>query len=104
MEASSTISKFFNADTARWFDLLIEGIVILDEKQRFVYANQAYRNHVHMDDETYAKYQGKDWIAVRRAIRAQAARSPIQMWCPIGTGERLWGPSSWSATSCPCGI
>lgn len=32
MEASSTISKFFNADTARWFDLLIEGIVILDEK------------------------------------------------------------------------
>ena len=25
-----------------------------------------------MDDETYAKYQGKDWIAVRRAIRAQA--------------------------------
>ena len=59
MEASSTISKFFNADTARWFDLLIEGIVILDEKQRFVYANQAYRNHVHMDDETYAKYQGK---------------------------------------------
>ena len=60
MEASSTISKFFNADTARWFDLLIEGIVILDEKQRFVYANQAYRNHVHMDDETYAKYQGKD--------------------------------------------
>ena len=72
MEASSTISKFFNADTARWFDLLIEGIVILDEKQRFVYANQAYRNHVHMDDETYAKYQGKDWIAVRRAIRAQA--------------------------------
>lgn len=72
MEASSTISKFFNADTARWFDLLIEGIVILDEKQRFVYANQAYRNHVHMDDETYAKYQGKDWIAVRRAIRAQS--------------------------------
>ena len=72
MEASSTISKFFDADTARWFDLLIEGIVILDEKQRFVYANQAYRNHVHMDDETYAKYQGKDWIAVRRAIRAQA--------------------------------
>ena len=72
MEASSTISKFFNADTARWFDLLIEGIVILDEKQRFAYANQAYRNHVHMDDETYAKYQGKDWIAVRRAIRAQA--------------------------------
>ena len=72
MEASSTISKFFNADTARWFDLLIEGIVILDEKQRFAYANQAYRNHVHMDDETYAKYQGKDWIAVRRAIRAQS--------------------------------
>ena len=57
MEASSTISKFFDADTARWFDLLIDGIVILDEKQRFVYANQAYRNHVHMDDETYAKYQ-----------------------------------------------
>lgn len=58
--------------TLSLYNLLIEGIVILDEKQRFVYANQAYRNHVHMDDETYAKYQGKDWIAVRRAIRAQA--------------------------------
>ena len=51
MEASSTISKFFNADTARWFDLLIEGIVILDEKQRFVYANKSFLRYAHWDGE-----------------------------------------------------
>ena len=80
MEASSTISKFFNADTARWFDLLIEGIVILDEKQRFVYANKSFLNYVHWEDEKYEQCKGKDWTEVRPgtvAHKAFATRRPI---------------------------
>lgn len=65
MEASSTISKFFNADTARWFDLLIEGIVILDEKQRFVYANKSFLRYAHWDEERYEQYLGENWIDIR---------------------------------------
>lgn len=80
MEIESRISKYFNEDTARWFDLLIEGIVVLDEKQRFIYANQAFLNYAHWEEEKYEQCRGKDWDEVRPgtvAHKAFATRKPI---------------------------
>ena len=56
------IAKYFNETASQWLDLLREGIVVLDESRRLVYANPAFLSYSRLDFE---KCRGKDWAEIR---------------------------------------